>query len=78
MFNILLYKLKKYLYNNDNKMKFNLSSRKELDMKYYINGFRETFNHFKQVGKFTEAEWTKLLSGEVIIKRENEFYIEAE
>jgi len=40
MFNILLYKLKKYLYNNDNKMKFNLSSRNGVIMKktQYVAG----------------------------------------
>ena len=42
---------------------------------YYINGFRETENYFKSIGRFTADEWDRLVAGESINKGGNEFYI---
>lgn len=44
--------------------------------RYYINGFREGERYFRRLGRFTEEEIERLENGEVVIKGENEFYIE--
>lgn len=44
--------------------------------RYYINGFREGKNYFFRLGRFTDEELEKLEAGEIVIKGENEFYIE--
>lgn len=46
--------------------------------RYYINGWREGRNYFMRLGRFTDNEMEKLLSGEVVVKGSNEFYIETE
>lgn len=45
-------------------------------MKYYINGWREGRNYFFRLGRFTEEEIKRLEDGEIVIKGENEFYME--
>lgn len=44
--------------------------------RYLVNGFREGRNYFYGLGRFTEDEMARLENGEVVIKGENEFYID--
>ena len=45
-------------------------------MKFYINGWREGRSYFFSIGQFTEDEIEMLMSGEIVTKNGNEFYIE--
>lgn len=43
--------------------------------KFYVNGFEETENYAKSIGRFTEREMSVLSSGETIKKDDNTFRI---
>ena len=45
-------------------------------MRYYINGWKESRSYFFSLGRFTEEEYAELLSGNVISKGDNDFWIE--
>lgn len=47
-------------------------------MRYYINGWREGRSYFLSLGRFTEDEIERMISGETIAKGNNEFSIEVE
>lgn len=51
---------------------------KRYHIKYYINGFREGENYFYRLGRFTEEETEMLIKGEIVVKGDNEFYMEIE
>lgn len=53
----------------------NTEEDKEMTKTYFINGWRYGESYFKSFG-FSESEYERMISGETIIRGENEFWIE--
>lgn len=54
-----------------------MANRKKEDVmiKCYINGWQYGYEYFCSIGRFTEREWERLKTGEIIVKNDNEFWV---